>query len=104
MRYVDRICAWLIFLAGIAHIVATDILHLPGSLETALLWIFVAMSNLLRIVNGYTVRGLKVFCLGGNIAVLVLEVVRWKMYAGPESIMMIVLFALETLFAIFTKA
>jgi hypothetical protein len=104
MKYVDRICAWLIFLAGIAHIVATDILHLPGSLDTSLLWILVAMLNLLRIQNGYTVRGLKVFCLGANVAVLVLEVVRWKMFAAPESLVLIVLFILELLFSISTKA
>jgi hypothetical protein len=104
MKYVDRICAGLIFLAGVAHIVATDILHLPGSLDTALVWILVAMLNLLRILNGYPVRGLKVFCLGGNVAVLVLEVVRWKMFAGPSSLVLIVLFVVEILFSISTKA
>jgi hypothetical protein len=104
MKYVDRICAWLIFLAGIIHIVATDLMHLRGSLDTALVWIFVALLNLLRILNGYTVRGLKVFCLGANVSALVLEVVRWKMFADPSSLVLIVLFFLEILFSIFTKA
>jgi hypothetical protein len=104
MKYVDRICASLIFFAGVAHIIATDVLHLRGSMDTALVWIFVAMLNLLRILNGYSVRGLKVFCLGANVAALMLEVGRWKMFAGTSSLVLIVLFVLELLFSISERA
>lgn len=76
MKYVDEACAWLILLAGIVHIVLTDFLHFRGSLDTALVWIFSAMLNLLRIRNGYTVQRLKIFCVVANLSVLVLEAVR----------------------------
>ena len=83
---------------------ATDILYLRGSLEAALVWIFAARLNLLRILNGYHVRGLRVFSVGGNVAVMAPEVVRWKMFSGTSSPVLIVLLAREILFSISAKA
>jgi hypothetical protein len=57
MKYPDRVWAWLILLAGIAHLVATGILRQRGSWDTALVWIFAARLNLLRILKGYRARG-----------------------------------------------
>jgi len=103
MKYVDQTCAWLIFVAGIAHIATTEILHPPRAvLDTGLLWAFVAMFNLLRIHNGYGMRRLRTFCIGANIAVLTLEVVRWRMF-GLYGAVMAVLVLCETVFSIRQK-
>lgn len=108
MRYLDEACAWLIFLVGVTHIVLTEVFHWRGSvLDTGLLYIFVAMFNLLRIRNGYTVRLLKVFCLGANVSALMFEIGRWNMFGrssflGLEagSLGLVVLFLSQTVFAI----
>jgi len=83
MRYVDYGCAWIVFAAGATGILATEVRRPPGVvLDTSLLWIFLAMINLLRLRNGYAVKGLKVFCIGANLSVLALEAVRLRIF-GP---------------------
>ena len=105
MKYIDNICAWLIFVAGIVHIVLTDLFHLRGSLDTALVWIFAAMLNLLRIRNGYSIMvRLKIFCSAANISVLILEAVRWKLFEGYSSLAIFPLFLIETIFTLSTKS
>jgi hypothetical protein len=91
MKYVDEACAWLILLGGIVHIVLTDLLHFRGSLDTALVWIFAAMLNLLRIRNGYSIQRLKISCVAANLSVMVLEAVRWKMFEGSSSLAVLAL-------------
>ena len=103
VKYVDQTCAWLIFLGGIIHIVLTDFLHFRGSLDTALVWIFAAMLNFLRIRNGYSVQGLKIFCVVANLSVVVLETVRWKMFEGPSSLVLLALILIESVFSITAK-
>jgi hypothetical protein len=50
MKYVDYACAWILFAAGMVGMVATEVRHPPQAvLDTPLLWIFVAMFNLLRL-------------------------------------------------------
>ena len=68
------------------------------------MWIFAALLNLRRILNGYHVRDIEGFCVGGKVAVMAPEVVRWKMFAGASSLGLIVVFALEILFSISAKA
>jgi hypothetical protein len=63
------------------------------------LWILLAMLNLLRLHNGYGVRGLKVFCIGANVAVLALEAVRFRMF-GPVNLVVAVPILVETIFSI----
>ena len=107
MKYLDEACAWLIFLAGVIHIVLTEVFHWRGSvLDTGLLYIFVAMFNLLRIRNGYTVNLLKVFCLGANASALMFEIGRWNMLGRSSflelkagSLGLVVLFLLQTVFS-----
>lgn len=100
MKYVDQVCAWIIFLAGIAHILTTEIFHPRGvTLDLGLLWIFLAMFNLLRLRNGYSVQGLKAFCIGANLSALMFEVVRWKMFGLRGGILAVLVFA-ETLFSV----
>jgi hypothetical protein len=111
MEYLDETCAWLIFLAGISHIVVTEIFHPRGVvLDTGLLWVFVAMFNLLRIRNSYTVKLLKVFCLGANVSALMFEIARWQMSGRAPSVPMaaldvgfVALFLLETVFSLTAK-
>jgi hypothetical protein len=103
MKYVDQVCAWLIFLDGLVHIVQTDVFHLRGSLDTALVWIFVAMLNLLRIRNGYSLRPQRVFCIVANLSVLMLEAVRWKMFEDPFTIVLLALILTESMFSITAK-
>lgn len=111
MKYVDEACAWLIFLAGAAHIVLLEVLHWRGGvLDTGLLYIFVAMINLLRIRKDPTVRLLKVLCLEANISALMFEIGRWSMFGRSSflgvkagSLGLIVLFLLLTMFSITTK-
>jgi hypothetical protein len=100
MKYADQACAWIIFFAGIAHILSTEIWHPRGvTLDLGLVWIFLAMFNLLRIGNGTSVKSLKVFCIGANLATLMFEVLRWKMFSPRGGIMAIVVLA-ETLFSV----
>jgi hypothetical protein len=51
-------------------------------LDAPILRILVSMFNLLRLRNGYSVGGLKVFCIGANLAALAIEAVGFKMF-GP---------------------
>ena len=37
-------------------------------------------STLLRLRNGYIVANMKVFCIGANLATLILEIVRLRMF------------------------
>jgi hypothetical protein len=81
MKCVDYACAWTLFVVGVVGIMNTEIRHpLHAVLDTPLLWLCVAMFNLLRLRNGYSVANLKVFCIGANLATLALETVRLKMF------------------------
>lgn len=83
IRYVDFALAWVILAIGIVGIFTTALFHVPfGKLDTPLLWLFVAMFNLLRVVNGRNAKTLTTFCMGANLAVVMLEAIRFKMW-GP---------------------
>lgn len=100
MKYADYACAWMILVQGIVGIVITEMRHLRGAvLDTPLLWILLAMLNLLRLGNSYHVKGLRVFCIGANVSVLALEVVRFKMF-GPWTLITVVPILAETFFSI----
>ena len=100
MKYADYACAWIILALGIVRIVITEMWHPPSAvLDTPLLWILLAMLNLLRLGNSYHVKGLRVFCIGANVSVLALEVVRFKMF-GPWTLITVVPILAETFFSI----
>jgi hypothetical protein len=84
IRYVDSTLAWIIFACGVAGIVSILLpFHmLFRSLDTPLLCLFVAMFNLLRVRNGRSAKTLTTFCIGANLAVVMLEAGRLKMW-GP---------------------
>ena len=96
----DYGCAGIVLALGIVRIVITEMLHPPSAvLDTPLLWILLAMLNLLRLRNGYSVKGLRVFCIGANVSVLALKVVRFKMF-GPSALVAGVPILVETFFSV----
>jgi hypothetical protein len=105
MKKLDEACAWLIFLAGVFHIVFLEIFcWRGGSLDTGLLYIFLAMFNLLRVRNREATRLLLVFCLAANVSALVFEIGRWNtwgrsLYVGlaAGSLGVLVLIFLQTM-------
>lgn len=66
----DLLCAGTLFLAAIAAsmVIPKTYTGRIWIFGTDLALVFAAMLNLLRIQNGYTMRGLKMFCIIGNIA------------------------------------
>jgi hypothetical protein len=104
MKYLGYACTYLLFLSGILGILSTEIWHPKGAvLDTPILWILISMFNLLRLRNGYSVAGLKVFCVGANLAGWVMEVVRFEMFGALDLIEGIPLLAL-TIFSIIRKS
>jgi hypothetical protein len=73
MKLLDRLCAGTLFLLAIVECLLVPKSY-PGRiwiLGTYLALLFTAMLNLLRIRNGYAVRGLRMFCIAGNLTMLV---------------------------------
>jgi hypothetical protein len=76
MKIFDRFCATSLFVLAIV-----DGLLVPKT-YTGRIWIFgtcmallfTAMLNVLRIRNGYAIRGLKMFCITANITMLVFAI------------------------------
>ena len=99
--YTDYACAWIILAIGIVTIVQIEVRHpIQAVLDTPLLWVLLAMLNLVRLRNGYAVKGLKVFCIGANVAVLALEAVRFKMFPGAFSLVIAVPVLAESIFSL----
>lgn len=100
MKYMDYACAWTIFVVGLVGIVLTELRHPAGAvLDTPLLWIFVAMFNLLRLRNDDDVNGLRISCIGANLCQFIFEITRMKMWGLSFLIVAVPLLA-ETIFSI----
>jgi hypothetical protein len=102
LKFVDYLCASIIFGTGVIAMITIEVRHPPHAvLDTPVLWIVVSMFNLLRLRNGYGVTNLGVFCIGANLATLVLEVVRLRMFGfvGFGSVVAVPVFA-EVLFSL----
>lgn len=98
--YADYACAWIVLALGVLGILRIEVLHPANAvLDAPLLWILLAMLNLLRLHNGYGVRSLKLFCIGANVAVLALEAARFRMFWSVSLIVAVPILA-ETLFSI----
>jgi len=83
IRYVDSALAWIIFAMGALTLVTTVLFRRPlAAFDTPLVWIFVAMFNLLRVRNERAARTVTTFCIAANFSVVMLEAVRFKMW-GP---------------------
>ena len=73
MKRLDRTCAGVLFLLAIVEcwLVPRDYTGRIWIFGTGLALLFTAMLNLLRVRNGYGVRGLKLYCIGANVMMLV---------------------------------
>lgn len=108
MKRIDRICAGAIFLLGIAHCL------MAGEADTARLWyfsgglavLFAAMLNLLRIRNGYAVKGLRMFCIAANVMLTVFTAslmvsIGWvRTVENPAILVLLGLLVVETGFSL----
>lgn len=108
MRFLDRICAGSLFLLAIV-----DCLLVPRN-YTGRIWIFgtglallfTAMLNVLRIRNGYAVRGLKMSCIGANIlaltfvVALMLSIGHARTLQHPQIPLVAALLLIETVFSL----
>jgi hypothetical protein len=76
MKIVDRLCAGTLFVLAVVAC-----LMIPRT-YTGRIWIlgtdfallFTAMLNVLRIRNGYAMRGLRLFCIAAGVAMLVFTI------------------------------
>jgi uncharacterized membrane protein len=108
MKLLDRLCAGTIFLLAIV-----DCLLIPKT-YTGRIWIlgtclalsFTSMLNVLRIRNGYTVRGLKMFCIGANILMLtfvtalILSIGKARTLHNPQIVAVGALILIELMFSL----
>src|SRR5580692_4093186 len=76
VRFLDQTCAGFLFLLSIA-----DCLLVPRTYTgriwifgTALALLFTAMLNILRLRNGRGVKGLRMFCITGNVSMFAFAV------------------------------
>ena len=107
MRHADRVCAGALFLLAIVEcwLVPRDYTGRIWIFGTGLALLFVAMLNLLRIRNGYSVRGLRMFCIAANVvmtvfvAALMASIGEAKTLGNPQVIVIFGLLALETGFS-----
>jgi hypothetical protein len=108
MNWFDRSCAGALFLLSIVEcwLVPRDY---PGRIwifGTGLALLFTAMLNLLRIRNGYSVLGLRLFCLGADVIMLVfvaalIASVGWpRTMANPQVLLVLGLLTIETTFSL----
>jgi hypothetical protein len=108
MKLLDRLCAGTLFILAIA-----DCLLVPRTytgriwiLGTALSLLFTAMLNLLRIRNGYAVRGLKMYCIAANILMLtfvlalMLSIGEARTLHNPQILVVAILTSMETMFSL----
>jgi len=107
VRHVDRVCAGAFFLLAIVEcwLVPRDYTGRIWIFGTGLALLFVAMLNLLRIRNGYSVRGLKMFCVGANVvmtvfvAALMASIGGEKTLSNPQVVVIFGLLLVETGFS-----
>jgi hypothetical protein len=108
VKFVDRICAGMIFLLAIVECLLVPRTY-TGRIwifGTGLALLFSAMLNLLRIRNGYGVRGLKMFAIGANVMMLtffialIASIGRAKTTAHPQVAVVAILLLLETMFSL----
>lgn len=107
MRHLDRVFAGALFLLAIVEcwLVPRDYTGRIWIFGTGLALLFVAMLNLLRIRNGYSVRGLKMFCVGANVvmtvfvAALMASIGGEKTLSNPQVVVIFGLLLVETGFS-----
>jgi len=108
MNLLDRACAGTLFLLAIVEclLVPKTYAGRIWLLGTDLALLFVAMLNVLRIRNGYRMQGLRMFCITGNLtmmvfaAALMTSIGRTRTMANPQTVLVAGLLAVETAFSL----
>ncbi len=108
MRWLDRSCAGALFLLAIIEcwLVPRDYTGRIWIFGTGLAMLFTAMLNLLRIRNGYSVPGLRLFCIGANVMMVVftgalIASIGWsRTMANLQVLLVLGLLGIETTFSL----
>jgi hypothetical protein len=108
MKTLDRLCAAALFLVAIVDcwLVPRTYTGRIWIFGTCLALLFTAMLNLLRIRNGYSVRGLKMFCITANVTMLTFalslmaSIGRARTLANPQILLVGALLLAETMFSL----
>lgn len=87
MKFLDRACAGVLFLLAIVEcwLVPRNYTGRIWIFGTGLALLFTAMLNLLRLRNGYGVRGLRLFCIGANVMMSVFVIALIASIGGPKT-------------------
>ena len=107
MRRIDRVCAGALFLLAVVEcwLVPREYTGRIWIFETGLALLFTAMLNLLRIRNGYSVSGLRMFCVAANVAMtvfvagLAISIGKANTLANPQVLVILGLLAIESAFS-----
>jgi len=108
MKLVDRACAGTLFLLAIVECLLIQKAYTGRIwlLGTDLAILFAAMLNVLRIRNGYGMQGLKMFCITGNVTMLMLVIAlvtsigQARTMANPQILLVGGLLAVESAFSL----
>jgi hypothetical protein len=108
MKLLDRLCAGTLFLLAIVEclLVPKTYAGRIWILGTYLALLFTAMLNLLRIRNGYLMRGLRMFCIAGNVTMLVFfaalmaSIGKDTTLRNPQLLLVAALLLVETAFSL----
>ena len=108
MKLLDRLCAGALFILAMVDcwLVPRNYTGRIWILGTALALLFTAMLNLLRIRNGYAVRGLKMYCIAANILMLtfvlalMLSIGRARTLHNAQILVVAILTSIETMFSL----
>jgi hypothetical protein len=108
MKLLDRLCAGTLFLLAIVEclLVPRTYTGRIWILGTDLALLFTAMLNVLRIRNGYALQGLKMFCIAGNLTMLVFVVAlmasigKVATLRNPQIVLVAGLLLVETAFSL----
>ena len=103
MKAVDTMCAWALFAWAFLSMVTIEIRHPVGAiLDTLVLWIVIAILNVLRIRDAQGNRDVRLSCVAVNTIVWMIEIVRWKIF-GAWTAVATILVLIETILSIFRK-
>jgi hypothetical protein len=107
MKLLDRLCAGALFLLAIVEclLVPKTYTGRIWILGTYLALLFTAMLNVLRIRNGFAVRGLRMFCIAANVTMLVffaalMASIGTTTMRNPQLLLIAGLLLFETLFSL----
>ena len=108
MKFIDQCCAGILCFWAIVSswAVPRNYTGRIWLLGTALALLFAALLNVLRLRNGYSVRGLKLSCLTANVAMLTFflsllaSIGRARALGNPHIIIVAALLAAETGFSL----